>query len=1195
MRYFLAVYRSMRPQSSWGPGGSVRRALASALDICTSILNGSLAIAGTPGRGEGEAGSGSAGAQKFFTPHLAASLDVLVRASESAVLVSEGEGTAEAESEALLDDLARAVHEAFIAATEAEEAAESGGGFQAFAGAGPTQADGVNGAASTGPVRIFDDDLDVDMDVGTAAAAAEAFDTIGTAANPAASRSRGTNAMEELLHTRRLVCVRMMAALGKRRPVFVAEKVARLLRDEKKWEVRAQLLTALCEMMGPETAKHLPRVVTALEDSREELGLSEESRVQLLRNVRILSARLAQVDVPEQYCTRIGSMVGVGVDEKTLGLHYWRSYCQLADALAAFMQVSLAASEPYIDALMELMQSPSYRVRRHMATIVPKLLGNFRDEVVLDEIINRVGVKLPVVGNQRLVTFAEVETAEEGGSSYGETAILLLAEAAAASEGVEPETIFMMCAYGAIHTQHRALVAAVLDRLAQRLGYSHRSLLLHQHFPGFLTKWVMAGMPLLSLVGFRDALLGPSNPREFLIWCMDRLLPPLLLMEDFDQLKRVAELAGEPLPDLLKQHFTTVFATLTAVFCGEDSEEKERVSEILQGSMLEAMGLDEAERDDMIKKKSVAIVSELLALTSASERPQLPFHSGEVIGEAICTLVDGMVMFEERQEHSAMQDRLQILRADRTFTVLLRLHEWMEQAASPRHKRGHLTGLGVLVSIMGQRLTIPSTFRYMAHIILQFVGERTLQGQCCELLRGLLDQMDLEPDEETLQTLGDQLQFIVSKLVTCCLESPPETPAGRDEASQGDHEADPAAGGSPLLLELLRRLTVEAPEELHEYVRDLDPFPNLPMFGPMRELHEELRRGVSLADDFVHFVNRAALLPPQVRARSLASLRKQLKARRADLYVKSGTWGWEWQCRPDVVAAAWCLVQQCDQQEDAEMRDVAGAFLAAVGLGDPRAVAFHLPTTLGEASDVRNESAGRSASGSTPTGPAAKEPSGGVSVDSVAGVSDSVVREALALLQVYLIDDDVGTISLAAETLKGLLATDKGNAVLDSLPPAARAYLDVHTRGVNLSRANETLARFVKASEAVAGDLSDADLWRPEGKTHEQWISNLVHGLIEQVEDGTLRLCQPMALQKGPFAELLLPHVLGAIAAQQGPEGELFETVSRMVQEHVLSDSNTSTRAMQVRGSERISRRALGDSVLLLVEGHCRNERRFEN
>lgn len=716
----------MRPHPSWGPGGPVRQALAGALATCTAILNGSLAPVGTPGRRDDGA---TAAAQKHFTPQLAAALETLVAASDSAILASDGNGTEVApESEALLDDLARAVHEGFVATTEAEDAADGGMGFP---GAALMQEDGA-GVAPTVPDRIYDDDLDVGTDAGSGAAAADAFETIGTVASSATLRSRGGYGMEELFHTRRLACVRMMAALGRRRPVFVADKVGRLLRDEKKGEVRAQLLSALCEMMGPETVnKHLPVVVTALEDSREGLALSEESRVRLLRNVEILSTRLASEEVPEQYFARVAAMFGVVLDEK-MGLHHWRSYCQLADALAAFMQVSLSASEPYIDALMALMKSPHYRVRRHMAKLVPKLLASFRDEVVLDEIIDRVGVPLPVVGNQRLVTYAEAQAAEKSPSAYGETAILILAEAAAASEVVEPETVFMLCAHGASHKEHWDLVAAVLDCLARRLGYSDRHLLLEQHLLGLLSKWVAAGVPLVSLIASRGVLHGPGSPREFLLWCMDRLLGPLLLAEDFEQLERVAELAGEPLSALLRQHFTTVFATISAVYCEEDisEEERERLTGILQSSMLEAMEITEAERDDLLKRFGAGVVTQLLALASAAQQPQPPFHSGGVIGEAICTLVDGMILQEERHPHSPLQDTMQILRADKTFRVLLQLHLWLERAVSPRHKRGLLAGLGVLVNVLGQRVTIPSTFRYMAHIVLQHIGERALQVRC---------------------------------------------------------------------------------------------------------------------------------------------------------------------------------------------------------------------------------------------------------------------------------------------------------------------------------------------------------------------------------------------------------------------------------------------------------------------------------
>ena len=65
---------------------------------------------------------------------------------------------------------------------------------------------------------------------------------------------------------------------------------------------------------------------------------------------------------------------------------------------------------------------------------------------------------------------------------------------------------------------------------------------------------------------------------------------------------------------------------------------------------------------------------------------------------------------------------------------------------------------------------------------------------------------------------------------------------------------------------------------------------------------------------------------------SLLSLANELKYRKNELYAHPfiSDDGSRWRCSSDVVTAAWRLVQLCDEENLADMRDLAGIFLAAV-------------------------------------------------------------------------------------------------------------------------------------------------------------------------------------------------------------------------------------------------------------------------
>jgi ataxia telangiectasia mutated family protein len=141
------------------------------------------------------------------------------------------------------------------------------------------------------------------------------------------------------------------------------------------------------------------------------------------------------------------------------------------------------------------------------------------------------------------------------------------------------------------------------------------------------------------------------------------------------------------------------------------------------------------------------------------------------------------------------------------------------------------------------------------------------------LLGVILDKLGSVPASESANILGDQLQAIVSRLVACITAANQQSglkgsDIGGDpfgQHSDGSTEEDHKLANCTSLVVLLRRLTVEATDLLSPYIKELDPFPNLPYFEPMQALHTKLCAGRSLADDFIQFVQRAPSLPPQLR------------------------------------------------------------------------------------------------------------------------------------------------------------------------------------------------------------------------------------------------------------------------------------------------------------------------------------------
>ncbi|KAJ6760715.1 SERINE/THREONINE-PROTEIN KINASE ATM [Salix purpurea] len=732
----------------------------------------------------------------------------------------------------------------------------------------------------------------------------------------------------------------------------------------------------------------------------------------------------------------------------------------------------------------------------------------------------------------KVVTAKDVLASGPQPTQKMETVIVTLMHLALHSEKIELEAVFMMCVISAIDPGHRELVHAALDNLSRQLNYATRFKYLEQLMGSILFYWVTCDVSLVALVEIRQLFVSDAEPSYFMQYCCHWLLPALVLNEDSSNMNWVARVACQPLAVLVKIHFVPIFSVCIGLHCSKRSG-WERGAMVLQSSILCLTELSERERDKLIKKHMVSIVSHVLSLASCALDPAIPFFSRETVARAIQTVVDGFLEMEDYPTSVAVLDKINIFRSDRVFMFLVEMHYKIEAAVHHRHKCHRLAGIEVLVDIIGHRASVSSTFKYLINLIGQFIGCHALQDQCCRIISALLNTFKGNSSKDIANVLGEQLQFLVSKLVACCI--PSETSREIDTRTYE-------------VLSLLRQLTVGSDPSLHDYVRELDPFPETDIFDEIREFHHQLCQDYSPRAHLLKFVKRSLYLPPRLLLCSVQALHKKLlmgESFQRGRKVKDVMDDVYWHCDPEIVQSIWTLVRLCGSDDASSIRPLVSDFVSKVGIGDPHSVVFHLPVDYGQMKVCQQLRI---------TNPIE------VNFNMDTGVSEELLIALLKLLMKYLMDDSVRIVDLTSQSLRGILSTERGQRALLSFG----SHRKIHSKGVNIELVEKLVLDIEKRYRAEAISLEESMLWETRNKTFQMWICPLVYSLVNYCNDVILRLCQDIVLLKAEVAELLFSSVIIDLAFQKHIDVDLHKLISLQVQEHILTESNELIKSVQV-------------------------------
>ncbi|KAI8543048.1 hypothetical protein RHMOL_Rhmol08G0188500 [Rhododendron molle] len=650
----------------------------------------------------------------------------------------------------------------------------------------------------------------------------------------------------------------------------------------------------------------------------------------------------------------------------------WSGRSKLIDCISNFIVVRPHIGQTMIEKLLRMLQDPDYRVRFSLAKRIGTLFQTWdgHDDLfqdiwwVLDASIiytvgqhdrSNFGAKLVVSSKEKVVTAKEVLATGPQPHPTMETIIITLMHLAMFSEKIELEAVFMMCVISAIDPSQRELVVAALDNLSRQLQYTSRSKYLEELMGSILFSWVACGVSLVSLV----------------------------------------EVAHQQATHLVKNYFVPIFSVCMALHCSKKSG-WENEAMVLQSSILRIADISENERDKLVKKHMVSIVSHIFSLASSESDPMLPFFSKEAIVHTIQTVVDGFLNMEERCRSSGVIGMIKIFRPDRVFMFIIEMHYKVTAAVHPRHKCHRLAGIEVLISILGHRAAHSSTFNYLFNVAGLFVCCNGLQDQCCCIISSLLQTYRSSPSKETAGVLGEQLQYLVSKLVGCCIPLVPNSDLSGTQSSQ--------------VLSLLNQLTVDSDPSLHDYIKELEPFPELDEFDGLRKFQQQLCQDYSPKEHLIKFVKRSCYLPPRLLLCSLKALHKKLvmgvihqREGKTEIICAEN----DWCCDKQSVQAVWRLVRMCGLGEGnsllAWVSDLISKCPWFCLLLYPHSVVFHLP---GE-------------SGQTHFCPRLyPENSTEANFHLDTGISEELLVSLMRLLKKYLMDDSVKIIDMTSQTIQ---------------------------------------------------------------------------------------------------------------------------------------------------------------------------------
>ncbi|NP_001081968.1 ATM serine/threonine kinase L homeolog [Xenopus laevis] len=851
---------------------------------------------------------------------------------------------------------------------------------------------------------------------------------------------------------------------------------------------------------------------------------------------------------------------------------------------------------PVRDAFPAFLADSHHQVRFHTAVSISRLFQDVKAQALPLQLQQKAfdNIYLKVQEGMRYLPRSSSDPDEVPDETWNRRATLLMLISAIlrCSPVCEKQALFAICQSVKENGLDPQLIRKELGRVSTALGYRGVKDFMASHLDYLILEWLRMKVPGYSLSTFPYILLNYSSLNEFYRACYKVLVPHLVIRNEFEEVKSLAQCIEEDWKLLLADCFPRILVNILPYFASECADDKEmlqkrevatKVYDLLQDESC----LGKQQIDNLFFRNLPEIVVELLmtlhetSSSHATEDPDLLQFAGELDPAPNppyfpSSVIKATLHYISSCHKSKMKSLVTILSKtpDSFQKILLAICNEAAETNNVYKKHRILTIYHLFVNLLlaeikdGLGNAWAFVLRDVIYTIIHHINSRPAHGNMDDVsTRSLLLCLDLlhrvcrAAVTHCEDALECHLHVIVGSLI----------PLANSQESIQEKVCD-----------LLNFLVIENKdnENLYHTIKLLDPFPDIPLFKNLRQAHQKIKYSkgpFSLLKEIQNFLSVSACDSlPLTRLEGLNDLRKQLEQHKDQ--IKELVRDCQGTPQDSVIASLVVNLLQLSknavhQSNGKEVLEAVGSCLGELGPIDFSTIALQHKK------------------------------------DSVYLKADKVFEEKelqcvlvmLTLINNALTDHRIQVRSAAATCLKNILATktgamfweackDKGEPMLLYLQPfraPKKKFLEV-----------EEIQR-----EGALESLDDPGIWIPQNENHESWIKHLTCTLLESggVKSEVLLLLKPMCEVKADFCQAVVPYIVHNILLNDS--NQTWRTLlSKNVQRFFTSccrslpsSSRSATPASSDSESEGVTRGAVDiasrRTMLTMVE-HLRKQRR---
>uniref|UniRef100_A0A8C7SXB8 non-specific serine/threonine protein kinase n=1 Tax=Oncorhynchus mykiss TaxID=8022 RepID=A0A8C7SXB8_ONCMY len=647
------------------------------------------------------------------------------------------------------------------------------------------------------------------------------------------------------------------------------------------------------------------------------------------------------------------------------------------------------------------------------------------------------------------------------------------------------------------------LIKKVLGSVSRALGYRSVEGFVSSHLDYLVAEWL--GQHGYTLESFPYTLLNHATLKDFYSSSYQVLIPHLVFLDDFKQVKSISTLLGKDWKKLLANCFPKIMVNILPYFAmsGQDAqvarqrEKAHRVYDLLKDSNC----LGKPQIDSLIHSNLSDIVVELLmtlyegAATEEGGRgdlrrfigeldpaPNPPYFNSYVIKatldylsschsanlKSLVAILSKTPISIQRILLAVCQKAAETINAYERHRILLMYHLFVSLLL--KEVKDGLGGAWAFV-LRDIIYTLIHHINSRLGVNLDEVSSRSF-SLCCDLLTSVCRTAVQFCDD----AVESHLQVIVGTLTA---------------------QVTTQLAISQQVLSLLKFLVVESQDKLKSAIQKLEPFPDRPEFRELRAVQHTLKYSTgkfTLRQEIAHFLSVASCDSlPLTRLEGLKDLRRQLhnnKSQIRPLLRESDP------AESVLVLLVLNLLQLCklaaNHPGGRDILEAAGSCLGELGPVDFSTIA------LLHGKDQLNARA----------------------VSLFPSVEPQWLYITLNCINNALTHHCIEVRQAAVQSLKDILATQAG-----------ADFWEIHkdNRDPMLAYLNPFRSTKKKEVSLVARErLESQDLWVPEAGGHKAWLKMLCIVLLDSggVRSETLLLSRPLCLVKTDFCQRVLPLII---------------------------------------------------------------------